>query len=351
MKTNKLTNFLMLFAIVGLIFTGCKKDNSSSSSSSSGVTSAQASQAQNSDEQDAVSDRAEQDADNNVDQLQANNYTIPATKGDGSITITLTKGVSDSSTFPKTFSIVYSNYADSSALEKFVFNGEIDVTISLAPNAKNALYTVREYTFKSFSVETDSLSSTSTSNATTITVSGTRTVTRTSVQYYIIPPLKGIRLVAVDSIDANTTWAITNTGSTDTLHFTRIVRRQRTSDINFININTTATKWKQIVLVSYPHLDTIFWTGTVKGVNEAGDNYSKYITTELQGTWYSGTPVLIAGAITDTIKTTTPSIFGITFKRDLPDHPFRTLVTITNEANGKTHSFDRRFWGFFNKWW
>ncbi len=337
MKTNKFWNLLMVAALVAFMFTGCKKE-SSSSTPTTATTNAE--QTQNSDVQDAVADRSEQDADNTVDQLQANNYVVPSTKTSGSVTITVNHP--DSTTFPKTVSIVYSNYQDSTSGEKFVYNGEIDVDITLPPTALGLVYNKRVFTFKSFSITTDS---------TVITVSGERTVTRISEKFYPLPDFKGLRIVIMDSIDANTTWSITTIGSPDSLHFTREVRRIRTSDINFINVNATAIKWNQIVLITYPHLDTIFWQGTVTGVNEAGDNYTKTITTPLQGTWYDGTPVLIAGEMSLNIATPTPLNFTIMFQRDLPDHPFKTLVTVTNVATGKTWSFDRSFWGRFFRWW
>jgi len=328
----------MLTALFVFIFAGCKKSSSTTTTTSSTNTNAE--QTQNSDVQDAVSERSEQDADNTVDQLQANNYVVPSSKASGSVTITVNHP--DSTTFPKTITIVYSNYQDSTAGEKFVYNGEIMVNVSVAPSAASNLLTTRIFTFDNFSITTDS---------TTITVSGERTVTRLSEKFQIIPGLKGIRVVLTDSIDANTTWAITTTNSPDSLHFTREVRRERTSDINFVNINASATKWNQIVLVTYPHLDTIMWTGTVKGVNEAGNDYTKTITTTLKGTWYSGSPVLIAGEMTLNIAASTPLNFTILFQRDLPNHPFKTLVTVTNTATSKSWSFDRSFYGKFFKWW
>lgn len=335
MKTSKLLNLLMLVAIFAFIFTGCKKDNSSSSSTS-GLTNQQTSQVQNSDVQDAVADRSEQDADNTVDQLQANNYVTSSIKADVPLAITIkVDGVPltapDSSSKTKEITLVYTNYADSTSGEKFVYNGEIDVTVSTLSN----ILTSRVFIFKNFSITTDS---------TTITVSGTRTVTRLSEKYSIVTEpngLKGIRIIAKDTIVANTTWALTTTGSPDTLKFTRNVNRGRISNINFENSNQ-GTKWTSIIFITYPHLDTISWTGNITGQDEAGDNYSKTITTTpLELTWYDGTPVLIAGTMDLTVSSTVPVTYTITFKRDLPSHPFKTLVTVTNNTTGKTHSFDR----------
>ena len=336
MKKYKLFNLLFSITVFALIFTGCKKDNSSSPTLTIGQTSEQV---QNADQEDAVTDRSDQTTDNTLDQLQANNYIVPSTKAAGSVTITVTK--SDSTTFPKTITIVYNQYHDSTAGEKFVLNGEIDVTVTTPIPSKVYLIS-RAITFKSFSVTTDS---------TTYSVSGLRTVTRNSLTYEVRPKLAGIRFVITDSIDANTNWSVTTTGSPDSLKFTRHVRRVRKSDINFVNVNTASTKWSQIVLVTYPHLDTIIWTGTITGINENNNGYTRTITTPLQGTWYSGSPVLIAGAVSLNISSTPSESYTITFMRDLPNHPYKTLVTVTNTVTNKTWSFDRSFGNKFFKSW
>src|ERR1035437_362899 len=165
MKTRKF-KLLMVAAMFGLLINSCNKDNSSPSNDS--MTNQQIAQVQNSDVQDAVADKTNQDANNTMDDLQSNNYQVTNLKSalaSGSRIITVDHP--DSSTFPKVITIVYSNYQDSTAEESFIKNGEIDITVNAGTDKQ---LITRAFTFKSFSVTTDS---------TTVIVSGTRTVTRT----------------------------------------------------------------------------------------------------------------------------------------------------------------------------
>ena len=54
--------------------TSCKKESSNSSENS--LTSQQTIQVQNSDAQDAIADKTEEDVDNKLDELQNNNYAV-----------------------------------------------------------------------------------------------------------------------------------------------------------------------------------------------------------------------------------------------------------------------------------
>ena len=78
MKTKTLKLFLLIFATCGFLVISCKKDNTTSTV----FTSAQISQVQNSDAQDAIADKNDQDVDNTLDQLQVTNYQPSATKSD-----------------------------------------------------------------------------------------------------------------------------------------------------------------------------------------------------------------------------------------------------------------------------
>ena len=93
--------------------------------------------------------------------------------------------------------------------------------------------------------------------------------------------------------------------------------------------------------------DTITYTGTVTGINEKGDTYSKTITSPLNVTLYKGSLVLSSGEMTYIVGTDS---YDVTFKAD-PDHKHFTLVTITNNLTGKTKTFDRRFGRVFRRWW
>ena len=339
MKTRKF-KLLMIAAMFGLLISGCNKDNNSPSNNNNVMANQQIAQVQNSDVQDAVADKSDQDADNTMDELQSNNYQVSALKSAlASGTKVITVDHPDSTTFPKLITIVYTNYQDSTANESFVKNGEIDIYVT-AGNDK--LLVTRAFTFKAFAVTTDS---------TTVTVNGTRTVTRTK-HLYKYDGLASLRLSVTDNITANLSFSIVQTGQTDSLKFTRVVNKLRTSVLHYNNIGLT-TAWKYVKFRNIPALDTITISGTVTGVNEKGNDYSKTVSeaTPLVVTFYKLTPIVSSGTMDLTVSGTTASSFTITYKQDLPDHPFMTLVTVTNNTTLKTHSFDRRFGRKFFRWW
>ena len=339
MKTGKIQYLLVIAAISSFMFSSCKKDNNATPSIT-GLTSAQTAQVQNSDVQDAVADKADQDVDKSMDDLQANNYQTSNLKSDlasGSRVITVNHP--DSTTFPKLITIVYTNYQDSTADESFVKNGEIDITVTA--DGTNYQKISRAFTFKAFSITTDS---------TTIKINGIRTVART-VQEHKFTGLSSLRLSATDQITASTNWAIVKTGQTDTLKFTRIVARARKSIFYYDNVG--GLTWKTVKFRNNLAKDTITFTGTVTGINEKGDNYTKTISeaTPLTVNYYHNTPVITGGTMAITVTGTTAASYTVTFKEDLPNHPYMTLVTVTNNTTLKTHSFDRRFGRKFSKWW
>jgi hypothetical protein len=341
MKTAKFHYFLIIAAVFSYMLTGCQKDSNSTSSSGS-LANQQIAQVQNSDVQDAVADKSDQDVDKSIDELQANNYQVSTTKSAfeseyGSKTITVDHP--DSTYFPKLITIVYVNYQDSTADERFVKNGEIDIVVS-ATGADKQLIT-KTHTFKGYSVTTDS---------TTVTINGTRTVTRTAHNHKY-NGLSSLRLVTTDNIAANLSYAIVKTGQTDTLKFTRIVSKLRTSILHYDNVG--GTTWKLISFKNNLSKDTITFSGTVTGVNEKGENYTKTISSAspLIISFYKGTPVVVSGTMDLTVTGTTAASYTVTYKEDLPNHPYKTLVTVTNNTTLKSHSFDRRFGSKFTKWW
>jgi hypothetical protein len=334
MKTKTLKLFLLIFATCGFLVISCKKDNTTSTV----FTSAQISQVQNSDAQDAIADKNDQDVDNTLDQLQVTNYQPSATKSDMTMPgRTITVNHPDSTTFPKVITIVYSNYQDSTKDESFVKNGEIDITVTASANKQ---FVTRTMTFKSFSITTDS---------TTVTVRGTRTVTRTGITYKF-KSLTSLRLTITDIITANLTYAITKTGVSDSLTFTRVVDKTRKAFLHYANIG--GNTWKTINFKNVVATDTVTYSGTTTGVNEKGDSYSKTVSvsTPLVMTFYRGTPVIVSGTMDFTITGSSAESFTITFKED-PDHLHMTLVTVTNNVTSKTHSFDRRVSRKLLKWW
>ncbi len=325
---------LLLLTVFALLITGCKKDSTTTK-----LTLTQIAQVQNSDVQDAIADKNDQDVDNLMDQLQVVNYTVTGS-GLKSVSLsgtrTLTVDKQDSVTFPKIITIVYTNYTDNTADETFIKNGEIDITVSVTGNDKQLV--TRSQTFKNFSIKTDS---------TTIKVNGTRTVVR-SAKNFKFNALTSLRLTITDNITANLSFAITKTGVTDTLKFTRVVAKTRKAYLHYAN--TVGTNWQTVKFINKPEQDTVTTSGSVTGVNEKGENYSKTVdaATPLTLIFYQGvSPVLASGTMVLTAGTAS---FTISFKQD-PAYPRFTLVNVTNNTTQATHTFDRRFARKLIKWW
>lgn len=337
MKTRKI-GFLLFFFCVAMVISliSCKKDSSSSGSLTS---SEQTAQLQNSDAQDAIADKTEEDIDSKLDELQNNNYAVAAMKsslGNPSDTVMITVDHPDSTTFPKVVTLKYYSYADSSANEPIIKNGTITVTISLADASHPRLVT-RVLVFDDFAVTTDS---------TTFVLNGTRTVTRTQ-EAIKFNGLKSIRISVIDNIVADMNFAEVTTGETDTLKFTRIVNKVRTAISHFKNVTYTPLDLLDIHFRHLASSDTLTYEGTVTGINEKSEEYTKTITSKLIITDYKGSLIISAGTITYVVGTDS---YQISFQED-PDHMHFTLVTVTNNLNGTTKSFDRRFSRLFKKWW
>jgi hypothetical protein len=242
----------------------------------------------------------------------------------------------DSTTFPKVITLNYYNFKDSCANETIVKNGLITVTVSSAnPDFKRLVS--RKIVFSNFAVTTDS---------TTIILNGTRTVTRqnASVKFN---GFKSIRISVKDLIKDTLKFNVATTGETDTLHFTREVNKVRTAITHFKNVLYTPL---EPLLIFYRHIfsaDSLTYTGTVTGINEESNAYSKTITSPLVVTVYRGSLVITSGEMTYTVGTNS---YNITFKAD-PNHKHLTLVTVINNQTGETASFDRFFGRRYRRWW
>jgi hypothetical protein len=340
MKTNRLNRLFIVLAaalIGGILFTGCKKENDPAGKS---LTVQQVAAVQNSDVQDAIADKSDQDIDKTMDELQANNYNTETAKA-GSVkggTKTVIVDHPDSTTFPKVVTIIYDNYEDSTADESFIKNGEIDILVTIGDNKQ---LVTRSFTFKDYAITTDS---------TTITANGTRTVERTDFSHEFTG-LQSLRVSVTDNITANLNFSIVKTGETDSLKFTRVVNKLRTSVLHYDNIG--GPNWPALIFRNDLAKDTITFSGTITGVNEKGDTYTKTVSSSdpLIIIFYKGTPVIAAGTLELTITGETADSFTITFREDLPNHPHKTLVTVTNNVTQATHSFDRRIGRKFRIWW
>ena len=342
MKTKGLYLLTIVFFIaVTQSLISCKKE--SSTTSASPLTSAQAIQIQNADAQDAIADKTEEDVDNNLDELQNNNYSAGSKKSADvglTDTVVITVDHPDTTTFPKVVTINYYNYRDSSTVEPITKNGEIIVTINRA-NASHPLLISRTIEFNNFKINTDS---------TTLILNGTRTVNRTKAVVKLTD-LALAKISVTDNITSAMKFAVATTGKIDTLTFTRNVDKTRIAIAYYKNVNYNANKSTLYNLAHLrfkhlPSLDALKYTGTVAGFNERDSAYTKTITDTLVIKVYKGSPVITAGAMEYEVGY---SLYFISFKED-PVHPHFTLVTITDQ-NGKTKSFDRRFGRVFRKWW
>jgi hypothetical protein len=339
MKTRKIIYYLLVLASFGILISGCKKDNNSSTTTTSKFTGQQLDQVENSDVQDAIAEKTDQDIDKSIDQLQVTNYqpsTAKSLSASGSLVITVNHP--DSTTFPKLISLVYTNFQDSTAVESFVKNGEIDVLVSLTGTDKQLV--TRVLTFKHFSVTTDS---------TTFTINGVRTVARTA-RTFKFNGAAGVRFTATDNITANLSYAITKTGTSDTLKFTRIVSRLRKAYLHYDNFGGII--WRLARFRTNLSKDTLTFSGTVTGINEKGDPYTKTVSasTPLVVTFYLGTPIIISGTLDYTVTGTSAASYTVTFEED-PAHPRNTLITATNNTTLAVTTFDRRFGRKFRRWW
>lgn len=339
MKTKKFViRLLFIFLAGSLIFYSCKKDSSNPVVNQS-LTGKQITQVLNSDAQDAIAEKTNEDIDSKLDELQNNNYVTGIAKSyqaDLTDTVVITVNHPDTTFFPKVVTLTYYNYRDSSAFENITKNGQITVTINRYDVNHPKLIT-RVINFNNFAVTTDS---------TTILLNGIRTVSRQKAAVKF-NGLQTVRFSVTDNITAATKWAVVTTGKTDTLKFTRNVNKVRTAVTHFRNVVYRPGDLFHILFRHIASSDTISYTGTVTGINEAGNNYSKSITSPLKITEYRGSFVISSGTINYVVGTDS---YEVTFGMD-PDHKHFTLVTITNNLTGKTVTFDRRFGRLFRRWW
>jgi len=345
MKTRNYFIGMFCLLVAGtLSLTSCQK-NTLTPSSSASLTNQQAIELQNSQAQDAIADKTEEDIDAKLEELQNNGYSSVLTKSALAAgltdTVVITVDHPDSVYFPKVVTLTYYSYRDSSNNDVIVKNGVIKVNVSLA-DANHPRLITRAFTFSNFSVTTDS---------TTVTMNGTRTVNRTQDSYKLTG-LTWARISVTDYITAGLSYAVATTGSTDTLKFTRNVAKTRTAISHFRNVNYNANNLPYTLLhiryVHAPSLDSLTYLGTVTGLNEKGDTYTKSVQDKLIIVNYKGSLVVSEGSMTYTAGTT--ESYLITYSED-PNHKHFTLVTVKNNNTGKTKTFDRRLGGKFKKWW
>src|ERR1035437_1517373 len=199
MKVKNLVNKVGIsLVVISLFGYGCQKAESTLTSVLPTVSTTEQAQLLNADNQDAVADKTDQDVDKALDVLQNNGYNIKNTalKSAGSYSIDVDHP--DSTTFPKIITITFTNYIDTAASEFYTKNGSITVVVT-ADSVHPKLIT-RVITFHNFTFSTDSSS---------FTITGARTVTRKSV----VPTFdqsKNMRVSVVDNIDAALSYKFVN---------------------------------------------------------------------------------------------------------------------------------------------
>jgi hypothetical protein len=328
MKTIKIQYLWGLAVILGLSIYGCNKETTTSPNTSSGITKSDIATAQDAEAQDAVISQVEQDADNTMDDMEANNFTLSSTKS-ASDCATVEISPKDTFVFPKTITITY-NCMDTVNGDYMTQTGQIVIVVDTIPVGKKLPWRAhlrRTLTFNDFSVSTDSSS---------FTINGTRTLfreraaTRVSNSY-------NMRVEVKDSIVANLSIAIKN--GSDNFTVTRIANRTREAIRNYSRL-TMMSGWRAGII-----RDSVIYNGTISGVNAMGNNYSRTITSPVIFTrcpyWPynqiipTGTIQFVNGANTCTISYAADGC--------------KTIITL--EKNGQTKTIERRIGRKFYRWW
>lgn len=341
MKAKRLMNLLMVVALVGFIFTGCKKDSSSSSSGPVTVN-AQTGTAQDAESQDAVATNIEQSADDQADQLEASNFQISETKSATVAGITVTVDSKDTTTFPKTITLAFDTTLTING-ETITQSGNIVITVDTVAVGKKLWWrkhVERTYTFNNFSVSTDSSS---------FTVNGTRTMQRIGWASTLSSNKLDLNVIITDTINSDIKINIADTVKSGTTtktfagSFTRNVARRRVYNVNYYKLSATKLLWHPAYLK-----DTLTITGTITGLNLQDSAYSRNITTPLV---FALCPVfpynLVAkGVITDSEGKDNNKTVTITYA---PDGCKNSVTAVT--SNGKTITLSRKLDRKFLKWW
>jgi hypothetical protein len=331
MKTQQLNYLMALILLMGMTFAGCKKDKSSNTDT--GLAGTDVAATQDAESQDAVADNIDNTADNQMDFIEANNFNsaiqksaLTGTNGSWSLNPG-TVADTGASAFPKKITITFGDTTINN--EHLHYTGSIVVTDSLPAGVLHGTwknFVIRKIKFVAFGIASDSSS---------ITVTGTRTVTRTSVKF--TPALSAVtnnlRLDVKDAITANLTFTITCGNYTGS--FTRVVDRTREALAHF---EKGTAGWHQAYL-----RDTLTLNGTVSGKNLRDSTYSRVITTPITITRCALlAPIISAGQMTLTNGTKTATL---TYTAD----GCKTVVTIAK--GDKTKVIERKINRKFQKWW
>lgn len=326
MRTKKIIFLISIVLMVGLLFSGCKKDTQTSDT----LVGVDAALAQDVESQDAIAENIDQNTDNTIDALEANDFSglKSAQVAGPSWTISPNKDTS-ALAFPKVITLTYNTDTTING-EKFKQSGKILVYLSLREQKypwKN--YIKREIVFDNYKVETDSSS---------FAITGSRTMKRISVKTVpekLTSGTTSFSLDVVDSINSNMTLAITSGDYSGS--FTRFVKKKREAIAHF---EKGAMLWRQAFLK-----DTLIFKGSVTGKNLQDSLYSRTIDANkpiIFTRCASLNPVITSGIIAIVNGSKTASI---TYSAD----GCKTKAVM--EKNGKTKEIERKINRKYKKWW
>jgi hypothetical protein len=337
MKRKRLVSAALIgFVIVAMLASSCKKDKSSSSSSTE--TTSTVNQVQASESQDAVSDKVETDVDNQIDDLEANNFSLSAAKtASDSSCVTITVDSTGGKSWPKTVTLVY-NCQETINGELFDQSGTVIVTVDTTNINGERGYT-RKVNFIDYALTTDS---------STLILNGTRTLTRTKIKKEISSDLKKYRLEMIDSITSNLSFSVkyldyNGSGLDTTVTFTRVTAKSRDMVLNFTRVGTLR-KWTSVL-----KNDTITFNGKVTGIDIIGKNYERTIISPLIVTFcpiWPHTPVISTGTIELTVNGT--NLASISYSA-IDCVTSATLTTADGKVKNK--KINRKFGFHLNRWW
>jgi hypothetical protein len=303
---------------------GCTKDDKSSDT---GVAYTDVSASQDSESQDAIAENIDQSVDNSIDALEANDFTglkSSIIKG-VSYTVANKSGIGepkDTSIFPKIITFTFGDTTINS--EHISYSGTVYIIDSLSQAQKPwRNYLIRKVKFGNFTITTDSSS---------VSINGSRTVSRQSVKTSPtltpnnILTVTNVRYAVKDSVRANLSFIITKGNYTGT--FTRVVKKTREAYAHFEKVTGTRI-WIQ------NHLkDTLTYNGSITGVNLKSENYSRTITTPIVYKLCSSyIPVISQGVLALTNGT---NALTVTYSAD----NCKTIVTIAK--GNKTKVIERK---------
>ena len=332
MKTRRIiiSSLIALFALI-VTFWACNKDNGTDTQS--GITTANISEIQQSESQDAIADKIETDIDNNLDALEANNYTVSSLKSAPESCVDIQIDSTGTNVFPRTVTLTY-NCIDTVNGERIAQTGQVKIIVNRIKENVGTGYYSRSMTFTNFKFETDSSS---------VNVNGTRNLVRTQVKSNLSGDKKNYRTLITDSISSNLSFAITYKRSAPavdtTITFTRIVSRERNAALHSKRVGLL--RWASDI-----RNDSITFTGKVEGVNAQGVPYMRNYTSPVKCVFCPYWPynlVITSGEIE--VSSNNVVIGTISYSAN------GCATEVTLNKDGKSKTIKRRFALRFNKWW